>query len=89
MTQKGRAFPQPLDMSIDGGSGQVTVRYSDEHGRRRLRLNVSNVPPDLANGLILTVLKNVQAQRSAQDSLSHCRDAKATTREAGHHRRRR
>jgi hypothetical protein len=60
VTQKGPAFPQPLDMSIDGGSGQVTVRYSDEHGAQKVESERLDVPPDLANGLILTLLKNVQ-----------------------------
>ena len=60
LVQKGPTFPQPLDMSIDGSSGQVTVRYTDEHGKQQVEAERLDVPPDLANGLILTLLKNVQ-----------------------------
>ena len=60
LVQKGPAFPQPLDMSIDGASGRVTVRYSDD-GKEKIENERLDIPPDLANGLILTLLKNVQA----------------------------
>jgi hypothetical protein len=60
LVQKGPTFPQPLDMSIDGSSGQVTVRYADD-GKQKVETERIEVPPDLANGLILTLLKNVQA----------------------------
>jgi hypothetical protein len=59
LVQKGPTFPQPLDMSIDGSSGQVTVRYADD-GKQKVETERIEVPPDLANGLILTLLKNVQ-----------------------------
>ena len=59
LVQKGPAFPQPLDMSIDGSSGQVTVRYVDD-GKQEVERERIEVPPDLANGLILTLLKNVR-----------------------------
>jgi hypothetical protein len=60
LVQKGPAFPQPLDMSIDGASGRATVRYTDD-GKEKVETERLDVPPDLANGLILTLLKNVQA----------------------------
>jgi isoprenylcysteine carboxyl methyltransferase (ICMT) family protein YpbQ len=60
LVQKGPAFPQPLDMSIDGASGQVTVRYVDEHGQQKVESEHLDLPPDLANGLIPTLLKNVR-----------------------------
>jgi hypothetical protein len=59
LVQKGPAFPQPLDMSIDGASGQITVRYAD-NGKQKVETERIEVPPDLANGVILTLLKNVQ-----------------------------
>src|SRR6185503_15087076 len=36
LVQKGPTFPQPLDMSIDGSSGRITVRYTDEHGKEKV-----------------------------------------------------
>ena len=59
--QKGRAFPQPIDMTIDAVKGTVTVRY-DDHGQSKSDSEHLNLPPDLANGLILTVLKNASPQ---------------------------
>lgn len=59
LVQKGPAFPHPLDMTIDGSSGRVTVRYTDD-GEQKVETERIDVPPDLANGLILTMLKNVR-----------------------------
>ena len=59
LAQKGPAFPQPLDMSIDGSSGEVTVRYADG-GKQKVETEHIDAPSDLANGLIPTLLRNVQ-----------------------------
>jgi hypothetical protein len=60
LVQKGRAFERPLDLRIDGASGQVTVRYLDEDGQEKVENERLELPPDLANGLIITLLKNVR-----------------------------
>ena len=60
LIQKGPIFPHPLDMSIDGSNGQVTVRYTDA-GKPKVESERLALPADLANGLIPTLLKNVQA----------------------------
>jgi len=60
VVQKGPAFPTPLDMTIDASSGQVTVRYTDDGGRQKVDAEHLELPPDLANGLVLTLLKNVR-----------------------------
>jgi hypothetical protein len=62
IVQKGPSFPMPMDMSIDGASGQVTVRYTAEHGETKTESERLTLPPDLANGLILTLLKNVRPE---------------------------
>jgi hypothetical protein len=59
LVQKGPVFPVPLDMSIDGASGQVIVRYANEHGEQKQESERLTLPPDLANGLVPTLLKNV------------------------------
>lgn len=61
LVQSGPAFPQPLDLSIDAASGRVTVRYVDEHGQPRVASEHLDLPPDVANGLIPTLLKNVRS----------------------------
>src|SRR5262245_55892649 len=58
LVQKGPSFPQPIDMTIDALKGQVSVRYTDDHGQARVESEHLTLPPDLANGLILTMLKN-------------------------------
>jgi hypothetical protein len=60
LVQKGPSFPQPVDMTIDAVKGNVTVKY-DDHGRPKIASEHFDLPPDLANGLILTMLKNARA----------------------------
>lgn len=62
VVQKGPSFPQPLDMSIDAVKGDVTVRYTDEHGEQKVEAEHLDLPPDLANGVILTLLKNARPE---------------------------
>ena len=60
LVQKGPSFPQPIDMTIDAIKGQVTVHYNDDHGQPKIESEHMNLPPDLANGLVLTLLKNAR-----------------------------
>ena len=62
LLQKGPSFPQPLEMTIDGVSGQVTVRYRNEHGEQKVETEHIDVPLDLANGMMLTLLKNIRPE---------------------------
>jgi hypothetical protein len=59
LVQKGPAFPRPLEMSIES-SGQATVQYTDEHGARKTEAERLEIPADLANGVILTLMKNIR-----------------------------
>ena len=56
--QKGPSFPHPSDVAVDAITGQVTV-HSDEGGKEKVTTEHVDVPPDLANGMILTLLKNL------------------------------
>jgi hypothetical protein len=58
LVQKGPSFPHPLDMTIDAVKGQVTVKYSDDHGEPKIDSEHLDLPANLANGLVLTLLKN-------------------------------
>ena len=60
LVQKGPSFPQPIDMMIDATKGQVTVRYNDDHGQSKVESEHINLPSDLANGVLLTLLKNAR-----------------------------
>lgn len=61
LVQRGPSFPQPVDLSIDCASGKVTVRYTDDHGTAKVESQHMDLPPDLANGMTPTLLKNVRA----------------------------
>jgi hypothetical protein len=56
--QKGPIFPQSTDVLINTLTGQVTVRY-EEKSHRKSETEHLDLPPDLANGIILILLKNI------------------------------
>ncbi len=58
LVQKGPAFKTPLESTI-AASGRVTVRYSDEDGKEKTIEEQLELPPDVSNGMILALLKNV------------------------------
>ena len=60
LIQKGPAFPHPLEMRINGGSGEVTVRYSEDGQEKTARDHLKNAS-ELANGMLLVLLKNLPA----------------------------
>jgi hypothetical protein len=53
-------------MSIDAANGTASVRYADDDGHEKTETEHLDATADLANGLILTLLKNVQADRLPQ-----------------------
>jgi hypothetical protein len=57
--QKGPSFPHPMDVSINASTGQVTVRSSDG-GKEKIEKDHFDLPPDLANGLLLTLVQNLR-----------------------------
>jgi hypothetical protein len=59
LVQKGPAFQHRMDVSIDGSTGQVTVRYTGDDGKEKVASDRLQLPPDVANGMILTLVKNV------------------------------
>jgi hypothetical protein len=61
LVQKGPTFPRPLDMTIDATTGECVVRYTDDDGQKKTESERLDIPADLANGLILTLLKNVRS----------------------------
>ena len=60
LTQKGPAFKRPMELSVNGVNGDVTARYTDDDGKEKEASNHFNLPPDVANGMIPTLLKNAQ-----------------------------
>jgi hypothetical protein len=60
LVQRGPSFKQPMDTSIDASSGQVTVRYKDQDGGEKILKERRELPPDIANGLLFTLVKHIQ-----------------------------
>jgi hypothetical protein len=58
LVQRGPSFPQPLDISIDA-AGNVKVHYTDGDGKSKDEYEHLTLPADVANGLVFTMLKNV------------------------------
>jgi hypothetical protein len=60
LVQKGPSFQHPQDTLVDAAKGEVTVHYTDDDGKEKVTTDHLDVPPDLANGIVLTVLKNIR-----------------------------
>ena len=59
LIQRGPTFSHPMDISIDAVGGRVTVRYREDGGGEKTIDERMSLPSDLANGMILTLLKNI------------------------------
>ena len=51
LVQKGPSFPRPTDMAIDARSGEVVVRYINDHGQSKTEAEHLDLPPDVSNGM--------------------------------------
>ena len=58
LVQKGPSFPHPVDMQINGATGEVEVHYTDDGAEKSTREHVK-ITDGLANGMLLTLLKNL------------------------------
>jgi hypothetical protein len=62
--QKGPSFPKPVDITILA-SGKVTTKSPGKSGQAESKTEHMDLPPDLANGLVLTYLVNLKPQSQA------------------------
>jgi len=58
LVQKGPAFPNPSEVTVDVPSGSVTARVVDK-GKETASGEHLDLPPDLANGLVVIAIKNL------------------------------
>lgn len=58
--QRGPYFPHPLDMEIDVGKGVVVMRTPGKDGKEEVSTTQVHMPPDLYNGLVTPVVKNLR-----------------------------
>ena len=50
---------QSMDTSIDASTGQVKVRYTKDKGKEKVIAQRMKLPPDVANGLLFTLMKDI------------------------------
>src|SRR5881397_3517379 len=48
-----------MDTLIDTSTGQVKVRYTDDRGKEKVIAQRMKLPPDVANGLLFTLMKDI------------------------------
>jgi hypothetical protein len=56
--QRGPAFKQAMDVTIDGMTGDVTVRYNED-GKSKTASAHLDLPSDVSNGFLLTAMKDL------------------------------
>jgi hypothetical protein len=63
--QKGPSFPHPMDVLVDVQTGQVTVRTTGKDGKEDVKTDHLDLPPDLSNGMVPTLLQNLSPNSPA------------------------
>ncbi len=58
VVQKGPSFKEESETWIDAATGKITVRTM-HHGKEKTTTKHLDLPPDVSNGLIFTLLKNI------------------------------
>jgi hypothetical protein len=69
VVQTGPAFKMQMESTIDAGTGQVKVRYTDEDGKEKVIEQHLELPADLANGLMLALVKNISPKTPKKVSM--------------------
>lgn len=59
LIQKGPSFPTPVDLAIDVPAGRVVSRSVGKDGQPESREDHMDLPPDLANGIIFSLVMNL------------------------------
>jgi len=57
--QKGPFFAKPVDFAVEAAAGMATSRTADENGKIHVGSEHMDLPDDLANGFVGTLLLNV------------------------------
>src|SRR5712672_366322 len=59
IVQKGPTFKHPTETWLNASTGQFTVHYQEDDGKEKNITERVQVPADVANGMVTTLLKNV------------------------------
>jgi hypothetical protein len=57
--QKGPSFKTPETLSLDTSTGKVNIQYTDKDGSAKTIDDTLKLPPDLANGILPTLLTQI------------------------------
>ena len=60
LVEKGPSFKHPTETTLDASTGQVMVRYTGEDGKEQTINERLDLPADVANGLLMTLVKHIQ-----------------------------
>jgi hypothetical protein len=60
LIQKGPSFKDQLDALVDAGTGWAVFKYAGENGKENVVSGKLQMPPDVYNGMIPTLLENLQ-----------------------------
>jgi len=58
LIQSGPSFEHPMEVTINTSSGKITVQYKED-GKDKIETEHLHLPPDIANGMILVLMKNI------------------------------
>jgi hypothetical protein len=64
LVQKGPAFKRPTDISVNASTGQVTIHYMEDDKEKTITDHL-NLPADLANGMVTTLLGDIDPKASS------------------------
>jgi hypothetical protein len=59
LIEKGPTFKNQTETFIDASTGEVKVRYAGKDGKEKIDTGRMELPGNLANGMIFTLLKNI------------------------------
>jgi hypothetical protein len=66
LIQRGPSFPETIEATVERESGKYQVRYrADEDSPEEVLNGRYDMPPDVYNGMLSTVMKNLQPGESA------------------------
>jgi hypothetical protein len=57
--QRGPSFKEAMDVSIVAASGQINGNYAGSDGKEKAISDHLEIPPEVANGIVVTLLKNL------------------------------
>jgi len=60
LVERGPSFKQNMETSVEASTGQIMVRYRDKDGKEKVLKEQHELPPDVANGLLFTLVKHIQ-----------------------------